>query len=71
MTDTTPARSGPLAGVRIIDVTAVLIDPLERNVDARRFYRRMGFVDVGPRRFGSDDCMVMCIARDGWAEHRA
>ena len=27
MTDTTPARSGPLAGVRIIDVTAVLMGP--------------------------------------------
>ncbi|MFT3778955.1 MAG: CoA transferase [Ottowia sp.] len=27
MTDTAPARSGPLAGVRIIDVTAVLMGP--------------------------------------------
>lgn len=53
------------------DVTAVLIDPLERNVDARRFYRRMGFVDVGPRRFGADDCMVMRITRDGWDRRRA
>lgn len=50
------------------DVTAVLIDPLESNVAARRFYARVGFVDVGPRRFGTDDCMVMRITRASWAD---
>ncbi len=39
-------------------VTAVLIDPLARNIRARKFYRRVGFVEVGPRTFGEDDCMV-------------
>ena len=39
-------------------VTAVLIDPLARNVRARKFYQRLGFVEVGPRRFGDDDCIV-------------
>jgi aminoglycoside 6'-N-acetyltransferase len=39
-------------------VTAILIDPLESNVRARRFYERLGFVALGPRRFGTDDCVV-------------
>jgi aminoglycoside 6'-N-acetyltransferase len=39
-------------------VTAVLIDPLARNVRARKFYQRIGFVEVGQRRFGDDDCVV-------------
>jgi len=45
------------------DVIGILIDPLERNVRARAFYRRLGFVEVGPRRFGTDDCMVMRLDR--------
>lgn len=52
------------------EVTAVLIDPLASNVDAQRFYRRIGFVDVGPRRFGTDDCIVMRIERGDWAAAR-
>jgi aminoglycoside 6'-N-acetyltransferase len=49
------------------DVTAVIIDPLAANVRARRFYERLGFVEVGPRRFGTDDCVVYRIERVGWA----
>jgi aminoglycoside 6'-N-acetyltransferase len=52
-------------------VTAVLIDPLERNTEARRFYERMGFQEVGPRRFGDDDCMVYRIDRADWAARPA
>lgn len=48
------------------EVTAVLIDPLAPNVAARRFYERLGFRPVGPRRFGDDDCIVYRLARDGW-----
>ena len=48
------------------EVTAVLIDPLESNVAARRFYERMGFVAVGPRVFGTDHCMVYRLDRDAW-----
>ncbi len=44
-------------------VRAILIDPLESNSRARRFYARHGFVEVGPRRFGGDDCMVMRLER--------
>ena len=49
-------------------VIAVLIDPLESNVAARRFYERQGFEIVGPRRFGSDDCTVYRMTRARW-EH--
>ncbi|APB35169.1 GCN5-like N-acetyltransferase [Gloeomargarita lithophora Alchichica-D10] len=49
-------------------VEAVLIDPLERNVRARRFYERLGFVEVEKRRFGSDDCVVYRLERSLWVE---
>ena len=50
-------------------VAAIVIDPLARNTAAIRFYRRLGFVDVGVRRFGDDDrgegdeCLVMRLDR--------
>lgn len=44
-------------------VHAVVIDPLESNVRAQRFYARFGFRPVGPRRFGRDDCLVMRLDR--------
>jgi aminoglycoside 6'-N-acetyltransferase len=47
-------------------VTNILIDPLEINTAAIRFYRRLGFVDVGPRRFGDDACLVMELRRANW-----
>lgn len=49
-------------------VTAILIDPLARNDRAIRFYRRLGFRDVGPRRFGEDDCLVLRLDRAGWPD---
>jgi aminoglycoside 6'-N-acetyltransferase len=51
-------------------VTAILIDPLARNTRAHRFYERLGFVAVGPRRFGTDDCMVYRLERDAWRDSR-
>ena len=47
-------------------VTAVLIDPLAANTQARRFYERLGFREVGPRRFGADDCVVYRLERGDW-----
>lgn len=47
-------------------VTAVLIDPLASNTRAHRFYERLGFQFVEPRRFGDDDCFVYCLTRSGW-----
>lgn len=45
------------------EVEAVIIDPLASNVRAQRFYARLGFVPVGRRQFGEDDCLVMRIER--------
>ncbi|GJL96143.1 MAG: hypothetical protein DHS20C05_25480 [Hyphococcus sp.] len=45
-------------------VKAVVIDPLERNLDARRFYERLGFEFVERRRFETDDCIVYRITRE-------
>lgn len=52
-------------------VKAVLIDPLASNTRAHRFYRRFGFVPVGRRQFGSDDCLVFRLERDGWLARRS
>lgn len=41
----------------------VLIDPLQSNGRAIAFYRRLGFRDEAPRRFGHDDCLVMSMSR--------
>ena len=44
-------------------VTAVIIDPLASNTRAHRFYERLGFRFVEPRRFGDDDCFVYQLDR--------
>lgn len=51
-------------------VTAVVIDPLNTNTDAHRFYRRLGFETVGRRMFDEDDCLVMRLERAGWDGRR-
>lgn len=45
------------------EVRAILIDPLASNTRAHRFYERLGFEPVGPRRFGDDDCLVFLLRR--------
>ena len=47
-------------------VTAILIDPLESNTDAIRFYERIGFQFVEKRRFDDDDCLVYRLDRAHW-----
>lgn len=47
-------------------VTAIIIDPLESNVRARRFYERLGFRFVEHRRFHLDDCAVYRLERADW-----
>ena len=44
--------------------SSVLVDPLQSNHRAIKFYRRVGFTDVGPRQFENDDCLVMSMTRD-------
>lgn len=47
-------------------VRAILIDPLESNDRARRFYERLGFRFVENRSFGDDDCAVYRLERRDW-----
>ncbi len=46
------------------EVAAVLIDPLESNVRAHRFYERLGFRFLERRTFNGDECFVYRLARD-------
>jgi len=49
------------------DVTAIIIDPLNSNTGAHRFYRRLGFKPIGRRLFnGEDDCLVHRLERADW-----
>ena len=41
----------------------IVIDPLAINTRAIKFYRTLGFCDVGPRRFGNDECLVLELRR--------
>lgn len=47
-------------------VTAILIDPLESNTDAIRFYERLGFQFVEKRSFDESDCLVYEMTRQHW-----
>ncbi|MEM9832271.1 MAG: GNAT family N-acetyltransferase [Bacteroidota bacterium] len=47
-------------------VTAVLIDPLETNHRAIRFYERIGFQFVERRTFEDSHCMVYKLDRQSW-----
>lgn len=48
-------------------VTAVLIDPLETNKKAIRFYERMGFQFVEKRTFNDQNCLVYQLRRSDWS----
>jgi len=48
------------------EVRAVLIDPLASNTRAHRFYERLGFKFIEPRRFYDDDCFVYRLTRADW-----
>ncbi len=45
------------------EVTGILIDPLVANLRAIKFYRQMGFYELGERRFDEDICLVMRLDR--------
>lgn len=47
-------------------VSAILVDPLESNHRAHRFYERFGFQFIESRRFGEDDCLVYRLDRNNW-----
>lgn len=46
------------------DVKAILVDPLADNAASIRFYARLGFREIGLRRFGPDETMVMRLDRE-------
>lgn len=48
------------------EVEAIIIDPLNSNTDAHRFYQRLGFRPVGRRLFEDDDCLVHRLDRADW-----
>jgi aminoglycoside 6'-N-acetyltransferase len=47
-------------------VTAIVIDPLNSNARAHKFYQRLGFKPVGRQTFGEDDCLVHKLTRADW-----
>lgn len=47
-------------------IHTILIDPIESNVEAIAFYRRMGFTFIEERRFGLDECLVHRLTRADW-----
>ncbi|MEZ4884181.1 MAG: GNAT family N-acetyltransferase [Chitinophagales bacterium] len=49
-----------------LEVNEVLIDPLESNTEAIRFYKRLGFEFKEKRQFGEDKCEVYSISRGQW-----
>lgn len=49
------------------EVEAIVIDPLNSNADAHRFYQRLGFRPERRRLFnGEDDCLVHRLTRADW-----
>lgn len=49
------------------EVEAIILDPLNSNTDAHRFYARLGFVVEGRRLFDhEDDCLVHRLTRADW-----
>ena len=49
------------------NVEAIIIDPLNSNTDAHRFYQRLGFRPIGRRLFEEDDdCLVHRLDRADW-----
>jgi aminoglycoside 6'-N-acetyltransferase len=53
------------------NVAAIIIDPLNSNTRAIKFYQRMGFVPTHRQTFGDDDCLVHKLTRAQWrARHQ-
>lgn len=47
-------------------ITAVVIDPLETNVKAHKFYERIGFKFVEKRKFDDSNCLIYQLTRLDW-----
>ena len=51
-------------------VNAILIDPLESNTRAHRFYERLGFQFLEKRKFIEDNCFVYSLNREAWIKRK-
>ncbi len=52
------------------NITAVLIDPLETNKDAIRFYERLGFQFIEKRILDTSPCLVYQMSRADWLKRK-
>ena len=52
------------------EVEKVLIDPLESNLKAIRFYKRLGFKFVEQSTFGGQCCDVYSLSREDWLKSK-
>ncbi|MFZ1806574.1 MAG: GNAT family N-acetyltransferase [Cyclobacteriaceae bacterium] len=48
------------------NVTAIIIDPLDSNVKAHRFYERLGFKFIKNKKFHDSECKVYQLDRAVW-----
>lgn len=53
------------------NVEAVLLDPLETNVRAHQFYKRLGFRFIETRKFGDDACSVYRLDRQEFLKNNS
>ncbi|MEL7342042.1 MAG: GNAT family N-acetyltransferase [Bacteroidota bacterium] len=53
------------------EVSAVIIDPLQSNTRAHKFYESLGFRFVREQRFEEYDCYVYELSREDWALREA
>ncbi len=51
------------------EVSAVIVDPLERNQGARRFYERLGYRPLGRRTMQGDAVFLYELTRADWRAH--
>lgn len=47
-------------------VKGILIDPLKTNIQAHRFYKRLGFRFIEERKFDTSACYVYYLSKSDW-----
>lgn len=60
---TTMMRAALARCFALVEVDAVLVDPLATNTRVRPFYERLGFEPLGRRMLGGDECLVYRLVR--------
>jgi aminoglycoside 6'-N-acetyltransferase len=54
-----------------IRINEILIDPLESNTAAHRFYERVGFKFLRHQKFGDQNCRVYSLKRVDWENKKS